>query len=379
MKKRLISMMLVLSMLTSLAACAKPIGTPGDTIADTIAETTAEAVTTEEETTGAATDGTRIFTDSVGREVEIPAEISRIVPSGPLAQIILFAIAPDMFVGLSQKWYDSARGIIADEYFDLPYFGDLYASADLNLEELAMADPDLLIDIGMPKPTAAEDLDMIQEQTTIPAIYVSASMETMPETYRQLGELLGREEKGEELAQFCERVYNRTLSIMEKVGDNKVNGLFVLGEEGLNVLAKGSYHAEVIDLLFNNLAVVENPLSKGTGNEVSMEQIAIWNPDFILFAPRSIYSTVSEMDAWSEIPAVVNHNYVEVPDAPHNWMTQPPAVQRYLGLIWLTAVLYPDYCDYDVKADVMEYYQLFYHCDLTDAQYEALTENAFLK
>ena len=35
-----------------------------------------------------------LFTDDVGRQVEIPSEITRIVPSAPLAQIILMAIAP---------------------------------------------------------------------------------------------------------------------------------------------------------------------------------------------------------------------------------------------------------------------------------------------
>ena len=53
-------------------------------------------------------------------------------------------------------------------------------------------------------------------------------------------------------------------------------GSAVLGEEGLNMLAKDSYHAELIDLLTNHLAVMENPMSKGSGNAVSMEQIALW-------------------------------------------------------------------------------------------------------
>ena len=53
-------------------------------------------------------------------------------------------------------------------------------------------------------------------------------------------------------------------------------------------------------------------------------------------------------------------------------------MQQYLGLIWLTHVLYPQYCDYDVKADILEFYRLVYHCELTDAQYETLTRGAFL-
>ena len=84
------------------------------------------------------------------------------------------------------------------------------------------------------------------------------------------------------------------------------------------------------------------------------------------------------MDTWSEITAIVNGDYVEVPKGPHNWMGMPPSVQRYLGLIWLPSVLYPEYCDYDVKEEVLEYYRLFYGCELTDEQYETLTAHAFL-
>ncbi|MGL6197376.1 MAG: ABC transporter substrate-binding protein [Lachnospiraceae bacterium] len=366
MKIKLLSLLLALSMVFSLAACG---GT----------ENTLSAQPSEEASSADADGETYIFTDDSGREVEVSSTITRIVPTGPLAQIALFSLAPEMFVGLADEWNDSAEGIIADEYYNLCYFGQLYDSADLNVEELALADPQIIIDIGETKSSADEDLDTLQSQTNIPAVFVSATLETMPETYRKLGELLRKEEEAEKIAQFCERVYERTISIMKDVGDNKVNALYVIGENGLNVLVNASYHSEIIDLLTNNLAIVDDPNSKGTGNAVDMEQISLWNPDFILFAPGSIYSTVAEMDTWGDISAIVNNNYVEVPEGPYNWMGSPPSVQRYLGLIWLTAALYPEYCDYDVKDEIFEYYELFYGCELSDAQYNALTANAFLR
>lgn len=333
-----------------------------------------------QDTAGADGGGTvLIFTDDAGREVEIPGEISRIVPSGPLAQIVLFAIAPEMFVGLASRWDECAEDYIADEYYSLPYLGQLYGSADMNVEELAAASPQLIVDIGEAKPSVVEDMDSLQMQTTIPSVHIEASLSTMPETFRRLGTLLGKEEKGEELARFCEKAYSRTVSVMEQVGANRVKALYILGEEGLNVLAKDSYHVELIDMLTDNLAVVDNPVGKGSGNEVTMEQISLWNPEFIVFAPGSIYSEVLQMNTWGEIKAIADGNYVETPAGPHNWMGMPPAVQRYLGMIWLTGVLYPEYCDYDIKAEVTEYYRLFYGCELSEEQYAELTANAFLK
>lgn len=321
---------------------------------------------------------TAVFTDDLGREVTVPQEISRIMVSGPLPQIYAYGIAPDMFVGLASKWYDTSKGIIPQEHMDLPYFGQLYGSADLNIEQLALADPQVIIDMGEPKKSIYEDLDGLQAQTTIPAVYIRSTLETAPQAYRRLGELLGREEQGEEIAAFLEKIYNRTVSIMEKVGGNRRQILYITGEEGHNVLARGSYQAELIDMLADNAAVVDNPVSKGTGNEVTMEQIMLWDPEFIVFAPDSVYDKVKDDATWSLMTAVANDQYIRTPQGPHNWLGSPPAVQQYLGLIWLTAELYPEYCDYDVKADILEFYRLIYHCELTDEQYNTLTAGAFL-
>lgn len=375
MLKKILSLVLAFALVLSLAACGA--SNPPETTAP--AEATSAGTEAAAEATSPAAAETVLFTDACGREVEVPAQISRLVPSGPLSQIVLYAIAPEMFVGLAAKWDASAQGIIPEDRLNLPYFGQLYGSANLNVEELALADPQIFIDVGQPKGSIAEDMDALQTQTEIPAVFVSATLETMPQTFRTLGKLLNKEEKGEALAVFCERIYSRTMDIMARVGDEKADAIYVLGEQGLNVLAKNSYQAELLDLLLNNLAVVENPVSKGTGNEVTIEQIALWDAPFVIFAPDSIYDTVAEDPTWSGMPAIQSGNYVKTPCGPHNWIGSPPSVQRYLGMIWLPALLYPQYCDYDVKADVLEYYQLFYDCALTDEQYASLVADAFLK
>ena len=353
MKKR-IAFVLVCFLLFSLVGCSKA---PAVTEPDT---------------------STVVFADDCGREVEVPSDISRIVATGPLSQIILYTIAPDMLVGLANKWSSSAEGIVPDAYLQLPYFGQLYNTANLNVEELALAAPQVIIDIGRVMSSGAEDMDTLQQQTGIPTVFLTADNESLPQTYRALGKLLGREEQAERLAAFCEKVYSRTLSIMEQVGENKVTALYIKGEAGTNVLPWGSSHSETLDLLTNNLAVVDNPSHKGSGNEVTMEQIALWDPELILFDADSIYDTVTDLDIWPEMSAIANGNYLEVPEGPWNWMGSPSAAQRYLGMIWLTAQLYPEYCDYDFKAEIMEFYDLFYHCALTEQQYEALTASAFL-
>ncbi len=120
------------------------------------------------------------------------------------------------------------------------------------------------------------------------------------------------------LADYCRYAYDKVKAIADSV--EKANLLYITGEEGLNVIAKGSYHAEVIDMLCNNLAVVDEPSSKGTGNEADMEQILNWNPAVVIFAPGSIYSTVADNENWQTIPAIRDGRYYEVPMGPYNWM-----------------------------------------------------------
>ena len=325
----------------------------------------------------AAAEGTRTFVDSTGREVEVPATIERIALSGPSAQIVLFALAPDMFVGIANPWDSSAGQYLPTEYNSLPVLGQLYGGkGELNLEELLAADPQVVIDVGEPKSSIAQDMDALTEQTGIPFVHITATLATFDEAYTKLGELLGREAEAAVLADYCRSVYDRAVDIAGRV--DKVDLLYITGVEGLNVIAKDSYHSEVIDLLSNNLAVVESPSSKGTGNEVDMEQLIKWNPEYIIFAPGSVYGTVAEDATWQNMQAVASGSYCEVPMGPYNWMGFPPSAQRLLGLLWMPKVLYPEAADYDLYAEVAQYYQLFYHCELTQEQFDALVAHSNL-
>ena len=339
------------------------------------AEVTAEEAETEEAAAEETAQTTRIFTDSAGREVEVDAEITRIAATGPLAQIALYAIAPDLMVGWTSDWSEASEKYIPEEYLALPVLGQLYGGkGEMNLEELLAADPQVVIDFGQPKASIVEDLDGLQEQTGIPFVHITASLLETGDAYRKLGELLGREEEGEALAAYCEETCEKCLAAAEASEPAKL--LFITGENGLNVIAKDSFHAEVVDLLADNLAVVDEPSSKGTGNESDLEQIMNWNPEVIIFSPDSIYETVGEDPAWQTIPAIENHRYYEVPAQPYNWMGFPPSVQRYPGMLWLAKTLYPDAADYDLKEEIVRYYDLFYHYELTDEEYEELMKKA---
>ncbi len=366
MKKALVVLMALLLAFSAFACTAKPAQT-----AATEAPLATEAPTPTEELAPTTVQ----FTDSVGRVVEVPADITKVAISGPLAQIVLFALCPDKLVGVASKWDAAAEQYLATEYYNLPELGQLYGGkGELNLETLLASGAQVVIDVGEPKDTIVEDMDALQQQTGIPFVHITATASTMADAYTKLGELLSMPDEAKALSDYCATVYARTLEIANSA--EKANLIYCLGDTGLNVIANGSYHAEILDLLANNLAVVDAPSSKGSGNEVDLEQILLWNPDVILFAPDSIYATVGSDPAWQQINAIKNGAYYEVPMGPYNWMGFPPSVQRYLGMMWMAQLLYPDTAQYDLYTEVAEYFKLFYHCDLTQAQYDALVANS---
>lgn len=325
---------------------------------------------------------TREFTDSTGRTVTIPYTVTKIAVSGPLTQIYILPLAPDMMVGFATAFSEDAAKYIPQNYLELPNLGQLYGgNATMNLEALLAAAPDVVIDVGEAKDTIAADMDALSAQTGIPFVHIDATVKTAPAAYRMLGELTGKTEKAGELSAFCEDTYAKMAALMEKVdaAGARKSILYCLGDKGLNVMAKGSFHAETVDMMANNLAVLPEISSSGMGNESDLEQYLLWNPDVIVFAPQSVYASAAGETSWTQLSAIASGNFYETPTGPYGWLSSPPSVQRYLGMLWLGTLLYPDEAAYDLQAEVTKYYKLFYDCDLTDAMYESLTAHALPK
>lgn len=326
----------------------------------------------------AATAETRIFTDSLGREVELPTQLERICPSGHTAQQVLLTMAPDRMVGLSQALTDDQLAIFGEQFADYPVFGAVLGATDnLNREAVAAADPQVIIDTGEVKNDTEESLNELQEQLGIPVVFVEAYLDDYGAAYKTLGELLDMEDRGNELSEYCTRVYDEVESTMEGIPESeRVNMAYLLGDNGLNAIAKTSVQAQVVDMVANNVVVVEDASGKGNGNEISLEQIAVWDPELIIFQEGSIYDTVGTDPAWQGIAAITNGNYYQVPNDPWCWMNNPPTVNQLMGMQWLPRLLYPDAFDDSIEDVTKAYYATMYGYDLSDAELATLLEGA---
>lgn len=310
---------------------------------------------------------TKTVTDSSGRSVEVPAEITRVAPSGSTAQMLLMPIAYDLLVGLSSSTSTAQRPYFPEEMWYLPTFGQFYGSkASLNMEALIAAQPQVILDLGDAKESIADDMDRIQKQTGIPTLFIEADLDDMAAAYRMLGSLLGRETEAEPLAAFIEETVAMAQANAAVIPeDQRKTVLYGTGSTGLACNAAGSSQADVIDLVGAvNAIVPEEVTNRGGGTTVSLEEVYVCDPDVILLTAGGPYDEV-QTNEWSELTAVKNGAYYEIPNLPYNWMSSPPSVNRVLGVWWLGNLLYPALYDYDMTEVAQEFYRIFWHYDLS--------------
>lgn len=321
---------------------------------------------------------TRTVTDSVGREVEIPINLDAIAPSGSLAQIVLFSVLPERIIGWANTPTPEMRDYLARRYWSLPTFGQFYGrNVSLNMEALIAADPDVIIDIGEAKRTIREDMDRIQQQTGIPVLFIEATLGTMAEAYRTLGSLTGETEAAEARARYVTRILGTAESAAASIPDGeRVRVYYGEGVSGLETNPVGSIHADVIDIIgAENVADI--PITSGGGrNQISMEQLYLWDPELIILGPDAEMDAVVADPLWRELEAVRDGKVYQVPVGPYNWMGRPPSINRIIGIAWLGSLVYPDRFNIDLEAEVKEFYRLFYDYELRSDQLAGLLEGA---
>ena len=353
MKRILVLMLAAALLLTLLAAC----GSGKET------QKAAETPKTPE---------TVSFTDSAGREVTVPAEVTRVAPSGTVATMFLASVCPEYLVCAGSDYSEAQKAYLPPAITGLPVTGQLYGGkSTINLEALLSAKPQIIIDLGDYKKGMEEDLNALQEQTGIPVVFIQGDLEHMAEAFRSLGRLMtGKKERCEALAAYVEE----TLSLAEAgrariPEDERLTVMYTSGASGLGTNAEGSSQAQVIPLVGGvNAIVVEDVTSKGGGNLINMEQLYAFDPDVILFTADSIYADAGGDAAWQQLRAVQEGRYYEIPDLPYCWMSGPPSMNMLLGIRWLGNLLYPEVYDYDMAAEAQRAYKLLWDYDMSQEE-----------
>ena len=311
-----------------------------------------------------------------GRKVTVPAaeDIESVFSTGPVAAIFMYMVAPDKLLGWNYELNDVEKSIILEKYHDLPNFG---MGDAINYEAVIAANPTIALNCGKINDAMVSDCDTLSKSLGIPVIAVDNELNNSAEAFRFMGELLGVEDHAEELAEYSEKIFTDIASLADIPEDEKVSVYFGNGEDSLETAPRGSQHAQILDAV-NVTNVADLELGDGSRVQISAEQLLAWNPDVIVVngepkADKSGNSAAEDILSnpdYASLKAVQDNKVYGTPNAPFSWVDRPAGPNRLIGMRWLSAVVYPEYIKCDVNEEIREFFNLFYHVDLSDEQLE---------
>lgn len=335
-----------------------------------------ETTQSEEQTETQETGETREITDMAGRKVTVPAaeDIESVFSTGPVAAIFMYMVAPDKLLGWNYELNDVEKSIILEKYHDLPNFG---MGDAINYEAVIAANPTIALNCGKINDAMVSDCDALSKSLGIPVIAVDNELNNSAEAFRFMGELLGVEDHAEELAEYSEKIFTDIASLADIPEDEKISVYFGNGEDSLETAPRGSQHAQILDAV-NVTNVADLELGDGSRVQISAEQLLAWNPDVIVVngepkADKSGNSAAEDILSnpdYASLKAVQDNKVYGTPNAPFSWVDRPAGPNRLIGMRWLSAVVYPEYIKCDVNEEIREFFNLFYHVDLSDEQLE---------
>lgn len=337
---------------------------------------------TEEPTQSAEQDATqetaetREITDMAGRKVTVPTaeNIESVFSAGPVAAIFLYMVVPDKLLGWNYELNDVEKSIILDKYQDLPNFG---MGDAVNYEAVIAANPTIAINSGKINDAMVSDCDALSESLGIPVVAVDNELNNSAEAFRFMGELLGVEDHAEELAQYAEQVFTDINVLSDIPEEKKVSVYFGNGEDSLETAPRGSQHAQILDAI-NAVNVADLELGDGSRVQISAEQLLAWDPDVIVVngepkADKSGSSAAEDILSnpdYASLKAVQDQKVYGTPNAPFSWVDRPAGPNRLIGMLWFSALIYPEYIKCDINEEIHKFFDLFYHVDLSDEQLE---------
>ena len=370
--KRILSMLMVFSMLFALAGTSA--------LADTEASEAEDTVSTEAE----EAEGTHVVTDHFGNEVEVPYEVNRIVVCNiyPLPSVLtIFFDSAEKLVGIAPASMTAAQNSLLGELYPqiLEASTSFTDGTDCNIEEVIALEPDIVF-YGASDKAFAEKL----AEAGIPAIGISVNnwdynaIETLENWISLISEIFPDNDKTEIVKNYSDEVY---AMVQERVADiadeDRANAFFLFQYSDTTIATSGAHFFGQWWCDAIGAKNVANELDNDNSSQVNMEQIYGWNPDLIFITnfnqanPEDLYeNTIGSYD-WSEIEAVKNQNCYKMPLGMYRSYT--PGVDTPITLMWLAKQAYPElFEDIDITEEVIKYYEEVFGVTLTAEQAETI-------
>jgi iron complex transport system substrate-binding protein len=247
----------------------------------------------------------RELTDEIGRKVQIPREVDRVVSLAPNLTEIVFALGDGNHLAGDTDYCDYPA-----EAVQKPHVG---GPVNPNLEEIVSLMPDLVLATkSINRRETVNALDHIG----LP-VYVTDphSVEEMIASVEHLGSALGAEKSAAILA---EELRGRLSDLDHRLaGGAPRRVLFVVWTDPLISVGRGTFIADALRRA-GGRSVVE---TKAEWPHVSLEEIVRLQPEVVVFASAHAGDTQRDIDAlrtrpgWKNLEAMKHGNVVVVSDA----------------------------------------------------------------
>jgi iron complex transport system substrate-binding protein len=312
------------------------------------------------------------FHDDAGRAVTLPPQVEKVWPAGPPAEALVYIVAPEKLLGWTHPVSAEAKALMSPAAAALPVIGRLTGRGNTaSLEAVVQAAPDLVLDVGSVNPTYISLADRVAAQTHIPYVLIGGSLAETPALLRKAGTVLRTPDRAAALARYAAATLDEIAQRVRTVPAGERPKIYLArGPRGLTTDLKGSINGEALDLVGAlNVAAAS---SGGNLADVSLEQVLAWQPDIIVAIDRNFATSVATDAQWQGVKAVQEKRVYLAPRDPFGWIDEPPGPNRIIGLRWLAKLLYPRLFPEDLRAETKQFYELFYHETISDAQLDQL-------
>ena len=363
-RKIFILLLTVLAMVLSLAACGAK-ETPAVTeVAKAEAQQSGEVAAEATEET--ETSGPRIVVDALGREVEVPAEVNRIVAMGNAPRLCAYLQLADKFVttnqgDLSETVFMAFGWAYRDNWLDLPIAG-AGGYGNFNAEAILEADPDVIVCTY-----EADIVASLEEQTGLPVVSVAQGVlyaEDYAQSLRTLGQVCGASERAEEVIAFVnaclEDLNNRTKDVAD------ADKPLILGSAATFRGGHGIQGVYVDHPVFSAVNAKDAAIGLekqyfDTGVEVDLEKILEWNPEVLFLDAGNLGLVKAEYaenpDFFQQLAAVQNGQVYQWPNSTSSSANLEISL---VNTYYAGKILYPDaFADVDFEAKAEEIFEFF--------------------
>jgi len=274
------------------------------------------------------------FVDSAGRSVELPAHVEKVVPAGPPADVLLYALASEKLAALVHGWSPRQAAYVTPFAKTLPVIPRLtHATDEKDIAAIAALHPDLVVDYGDITPGYKDTANKTQAALATPTLLISGALPQVPDVMRRLGGILGVPERGAKLADLASAALARIKPASSLAQEARVSIYLARGGDGLQAVRPGTQLDEAIALAGGRNVV---PAGPGGFAKLAVDDVVKLSPRVVIFESEAALKSPLKAALPPDTRIFVDRGL------PFGAMEEPPSVNRLVGAVALAMALYPD-------------------------------------